>query len=509
MARWLFVGIATSLLVTLLPSLSPAQTTPSSPAGQSPPTDTSQAPTYDPTAGAIVNGLKGIIAGTKASIETYRSSKRFLAFRQALSTAMFTSNGKSPLTLAVTSDVILCEFRRTYADVTAEAAYLSSIVTGLDKFASPPKITTLGQAFLSLFNKYSIDVPAANLNSETSTVAADNCVKDLESWQNYYYNYNIPLPKVGPGTEFSLNVVPIDTFITDISSISALANALVAIVTPIAVTGTTALDSAQRNHTVDNYIYTYRGNLVKAARELAIVGTTLADANRFQAVGQFAEKMANVRQLSVDLSKINVGPTKKVCSEVVAKPITESGKISIVTNGNTPVGNATLHFATVPEWVVPGMRVYDQTIAGVIPANTTVLSKTQTTVVISADTSGVDRGTTVAVTYPMVSDEFVQCYAQAWQQISTAVSDAVNSASAYDAIADVSSDQVESAVNTIQKHMLELANPPEIGATDLLAAATQLLAFGQAIETALSPDNLNKVQTEVNAVAKQFGVSGK
>ena len=489
MIRKHFGGMVAIVLAALLPHHSLAQTMPSGAAGQSPPTDTSQStPTYDPTAGAIVNGLKGVVTGTKASIGTYRSSKRFLAFRNALSTAMLASNGKNPLTLMVTNDLILCEFRRIYEDVYAEAVYLNSITGGLDKFASPPKITTLGQAFLSLFNKYSIDVPAANVNPETSTVVMNNCVSDLKSWQNNYYNYNIPLPKVGPGAEISFTVAPIDTFITDISSISALANALVAVITPIAVFGANCLDFSHRNQTIDNYLLNFHTNLMKATSDLASVGIKLADASRFQAAGQFVEKMAAARQLSVDLSKITVGPTKKACIEVIESPIMESEKIAIVTSSNTPAGNATLHFVAVPSWVVSGMKAYDETIPGAIPPNTTVVSKTQTTLVISnaATGAGVGSGAKIGFTYATVSDEFVLCYAQAWQQISSVVSDVVNAATAYDTIADVSSDQIETAMNTIKKHMLELGNPPEVGATELLAAATQLVAFGQAIQAAPS-----------------------
>lgn len=58
-----------------------------------------------------------------------------------------------------------------------------------------------------------------------------------------------------------------------------------------------------------------------------------------------------------------------------------------VTNGTTASGNAVLHFATTPAWVVAGMAVYDTT-AAVIPAATTVLSFTGTTVTLSANATG-------------------------------------------------------------------------------------------------------------------------
>ena len=57
-----------------------------------------------------------------------------------------------------------------------------------------------------------------------------------------------------------------------------------------------------------------------------------------------------------------------------------------VTNNTTAAGNATLHFAATTN-IVAGMSVTDDTVS-VIPANTTVLSKTSNTVVMSANATG-------------------------------------------------------------------------------------------------------------------------
>jgi hypothetical protein len=62
------------------------------------------------------------------------------------------------------------------------------------------------------------------------------------------------------------------------------------------------------------------------------------------------------------------------------------------TNATTASGNATLHFAATPAWIVAGMTVRDITASSVIPAGTTVLSTTGTTVVMSANASGAGVG---------------------------------------------------------------------------------------------------------------------
>lgn len=65
---------------------------------------------------------------------------------------------------------------------------------------------------------------------------------------------------------------------------------------------------------------------------------------------------------------------------------------SAVTNGTTAAGNAVLHFAATPAWVVQGMSVYDATGASLIPAGTTVLSVAGTTVTMSANAAGAGVG---------------------------------------------------------------------------------------------------------------------
>ena len=73
------------------------------------------------------------------------------------------------------------------------------------------------------------------------------------------------------------------------------------------------------------------------------------------------------------------------------------------TNATTASGNATLHFAATPAWIVAGMTVYDVTSPSVIPAATTVLSVTGTTVVMSANASGAGVGGTDVIAFSAFS----------------------------------------------------------------------------------------------------------
>jgi hypothetical protein len=73
------------------------------------------------------------------------------------------------------------------------------------------------------------------------------------------------------------------------------------------------------------------------------------------------------------------------------------------TNGTTASGNPTLHFASVPAWVVAGMYISDITAPSVIPAATTVLSVTGTTVTMSANATGGGVGGTDSIVFSAFS----------------------------------------------------------------------------------------------------------
>jgi hypothetical protein len=72
---------------------------------------------------------------------------------------------------------------------------------------------------------------------------------------------------------------------------------------------------------------------------------------------------------------------------------------SLATNGTTASGNAILHFASVPAWIVAGMTVRDATTPAAIPAATTVLSTTGTTVTLSANAAGGGVGNGDTITF--------------------------------------------------------------------------------------------------------------
>jgi hypothetical protein len=72
---------------------------------------------------------------------------------------------------------------------------------------------------------------------------------------------------------------------------------------------------------------------------------------------------------------------------------------TLTTNGPTAAANATLHFATIPETILPGMMIVDLTSIAGIPAGTTVVSTTATTVVMSQNAAGAGVGSGDAIQF--------------------------------------------------------------------------------------------------------------
>lgn len=80
---------------------------------------------------------------------------------------------------------------------------------------------------------------------------------------------------------------------------------------------------------------------------------------------------------------------------------------TLTTSAPTAAASATLHFAAVPATILPGMAIVDLTTAAVIPAGTTVVSTTATTVVMSKNATGAGVGSGNAIQFrdriPVVS----------------------------------------------------------------------------------------------------------
>jgi hypothetical protein len=400
-------------------------------------------PVFQPAVGAIVSGLSGLVAGTQQALVGDRTASRIMVFRLQLTNWMLSappdttkiSLGKlnsDNTEYIISNRGVLCSARGQHAVAAADAAYLNAVTGSLDKFATLPKISTIGDALGSVFQNYSVGAIGGKTKSETAASFIQHCQSDIQNWPASVYGKNI---NKSDAVAFALPALI--ALGADLSAISTLYQAIVAIITPIVVTPAQALDAQRRADAISNFLKEYRTTLLKSANNLATNGTALAKASRLAALGQFAEKMSELRGVTLDLSKIDQ------CKAAIQNPVLRTESV--------------------------------------------------------ADQSGKN------ITYYIPTDSFVVCYEQAWSQMLPAVQAAVTAAAQYDVLSDSSSDQLAAAVQTIENNLDKLDQPENVDVKDLWTAAAQLVAYGQTVSQALSPDNITKVKAAVDSVIKLFG----
>jgi hypothetical protein len=76
---------------------------------------------------------------------------------------------------------------------------------------------------------------------------------------------------------------------------------------------------------------------------------------------------------------------------------------TVRTNNTTPTSSATLNFAFVPSWIVPGMTVQDTTTPGAITGSQKVQTTTGKTVVLSADVNATVENGDMITFFPATS----------------------------------------------------------------------------------------------------------
>ena len=298
-----FCALQTNILLAANQPSTPASTTPA-PATPAPttqaPAPSAPMPQFPPAPGAIVTGLTGLVTATQSGLNNYRATKRVMLFRQELTQVLLKPDldlGK-PISLGPSNEAMLCSMRGPYATLAADAAYIGSVTTTLNKFATPPSINTIGDAFVAVFQNYTIDSATGKLTPAKPATVLKNCQTDIDAWPTSYYG--APLNRTA---SLAQGVGDPSAILGTFSDLLTLLNT---ILTPIITGGAKAIVSAERAEQITAYLETpkIRDNLISAATDLAIQGNALATATRLQALGQFEEKMATARTIQIDLSKI-------------------------------------------------------------------------------------------------------------------------------------------------------------------------------------------------------------
>jgi hypothetical protein len=393
------------------------------PSGQ---TQNQPAPQYDPTAGSIVNGLRGVGSAGQASLNSYRDDARSRKIQDALALAIASAaeaaakDGKksepiaSPIELTLSEVVILCNVREEYARAKAYADYITALTAAFDQIATPAQINSLGDAITSLFNKYTLNV-TDNGTSAPPGSTQDACIADLKAWANDYYGKTSASEATADARGISGGI---DKLFDGLKDVSAIVGAVINIITPIADYTAETIDKNQRQTFVDENladpmpVAVPNGAMaankkietaLKEALVLVTVANGLADRSRHVALGQFMEKLQALRETPIDLSKLATGKTP--CAEALQTYAGESANVGIVNSAGTPLGSTTLYFEALPEWIDTSVDVKGfKNIAGsnvndAFPEGTKVSAVHGPTVVMSKGAkSAIGKGTAIRLT---------------------------------------------------------------------------------------------------------------
>jgi hypothetical protein len=270
-------------------------------------------PVFKPVPGAIVTGFSGLVAGTKEALTLERTKDRINTIRRELTNQLLAvrdvqaklslgglaaaSNGAD---YTLSNQMVLCNSRGDHAVIAADANYIDTVTGTLNRFATPPKIGTIGDAVGNLFQHYSIEAPKGRSKKETAKAVLDRCNNDVAIWASFSYGRTL---QNAPPTESATAELGIEDLSAVGSAVGTLYSAIVAILQPIVVGTAKAIDAQARANTISEFITNDRQNLINAAQNIADKGSKFARKNRLDALGQFAEKMAVLRSIQIDLSK--------------------------------------------------------------------------------------------------------------------------------------------------------------------------------------------------------------
>ncbi len=249
--------------------------------------DDAATPQFAKGPGAIVTGLSGLVTGTAPQLVIDRSNDRANIIRGALTTQLLTANpaikkitlgtlGAGGHEYTLSNALVLCRSRGKHAIIAADASYLGTVTSSLNKFATPPKIETIADALGSVFQNYSISTPPATSRQESAAKVQKQCLDDINAWPALSYGRALG----GGPASFAV----IGDISTGLNAVATLYNAIVAMLTPIIVTPAKEYDAQQRATAIANFFINYRTTLLNAAQTLADNGSALAKASRLEAL---------------------------------------------------------------------------------------------------------------------------------------------------------------------------------------------------------------------------------
>jgi hypothetical protein len=396
---------------------------------------------------ALPPGVDAFVASTDAlaksaaeRVDLGRAAERLQTIRAALTSKLLAANSKDKLLLDQLNErMLLCAPRLNNIQVAAQRNYIQAVSSKIQEVGKPTQIDNLSAAVAALFASQSITVSVAIPDeAKLKQLTAPMMARCNSDIEDFAEDYYGV--KIAPPVQAAGPIEPVAAAIPFVGQLGALLDAITSVVTPVVIAGAQIIDIEARRRAIRRFLAddSNRNAIENDSRKLAAAVSAFVLAKRHKLVGAYSEELAALRKFPIDLSKLDA------CQELASKKFV--GRPTMLTES----GGAPKPISGAP------------------------------------------------------SDEFANCWRASWSQIDSMVATVLKEADAYDQIADAGdSENAAKAYQALSKQLESIANGSDgPNLAELWQNATMLIAFANKVNTALSPENRNKVEAAIEALVK-------
>lgn len=270
-------------------------------------------PAYESTISSI-----GALATVGAvALESNRSNRRMMKVRAALTRKLLASpppvasialdkTGSDP---SLEDIGMLCEPRKAYVADMVALNYLDTLVKNVDTLGAkttPPSDILSALKLLIATGSYSVvdkvKVDSATVN-ELSAKAYSRCLADVQAYEKAYYGVAIKPP--AESTE-AATPPSIDAF-AFLGPIGSLIDTFLSILQPVLINASQIVDEERRRAAIEAALSDkdIHQKISTTGKQLANAVQEFASASKYRLVGQFVEQLIYIRDINIDLSKVD------------------------------------------------------------------------------------------------------------------------------------------------------------------------------------------------------------
>jgi len=261
-----------------------------------------------PGADAFVASANALAKSAGERVELGRANTRLRQVRAMLATQLI-GGAVAPVKIQLTGldeTEVLCRALRQHLDVASGRNYIQTLGTKIEEVGKPTQIDNIVTAVRTVFQSQSLDIkgPITTKAELDAVVKAqtDRCASDIKAAAEAFYG-----ARIAPGVPTLSSTGPEEVTEVFFSEFATLINVFVGIVTPVIVEGAKIVDEQRRREAIRAFLSNdaNRSRIRNVGSKLAEEVSKYALLKRQALAGSVLEKMAAIRQLEVDLTKVD------------------------------------------------------------------------------------------------------------------------------------------------------------------------------------------------------------